>query len=477
MTVREHLERTFSVHEEVDLTDGGIVKPLLYLSLPLIITNVLQTAYNVADTFWLGRYGTTEVAAISFAFPIIFLLISFAIGFSVAGSVLVAQYVGADRERDAEYAAAQTVSFSIIGALVLGVFGYFVVEDVLALFAAEPEVIAAAASYMRIYALGLVFVFGFLMFMSLMRGYGDTVTPMLIMFVSVVINVVLDPLLIFGVGPIPELGIAGAAYATIIARGLTLAVGLWLMFRGYRGVRIRLRELVPDPSYGVKLVRIGLPASFEGASRALSMSLLLFVVALFATPVVAAYGIGTRILSVIVLPAMALSQGVETMTGQNVGAGKPERAARANHLTAAALFVVLTAAGVLSTLVAEPIVALFTNDPAVVDAGATFLYYVAPTFGLFGAMYVYIGGFRGAGMTGTAAGLVLLAFMAVQIPVAWAAANALGPTGVWLSFAVAHLVGAVGAALWFRRGTWRRGDLTEDAGSPSSFESGAPSDD
>ncbi|NKE37043.1 MATE family efflux transporter [Natronococcus sp. JC468] len=477
MTVREHLERTFSAREEVDLTDGGIVKPLLYLSLPLIITNVLQTAYNVADTFWLGRYGTTEVAAISFAFPIIFLLISFAIGFSVAGSVLVAQYVGANRERDAEYAASQTVSFSILGALVLGVFGYTVVDDVLALFAAEPEVTAAAANYMRIYALGLVFVFGFLMFMSLMRGYGDTVTPMLIMFVSVAINVVLDPLLIFGVGPLPELGIAGAAYATIIARGLTLAVGLWLMLRGYRGVRIRLRELVPDPTYGLKLVRIGLPASFEGASRALSMSLLLFVVALFATPVVAAYGIGTRILSVIVLPAMALSQGVETMTGQNVGAGKPDRAAKANHLAAATLFVFLTATGVLSTLAAEPIVALFTNDPAVVDAGATFLDYVAPTFGLFGAMYIYIGGYRGAGMTGTAAGLVLLAFMGVQIPVAWVAANAFGPTGVWLSFAAAHLVGAVGAALWFRRGTWRDGDLTADAGAASAFESSAPTDD
>ncbi len=312
------------------------------------------------------------------------------------------------------------------------------------LFDAEPAVVAAATSYMQIYAVGLVFVFGFLMFTALMRGYGDTVTPMLVMFVSVVINIVLDPLLIFGVGPFPELGIAGAAYATIFARGVTLAIGLWLMFRGYRGVRIRLEEMIPNPSYGVKLIRIGLPASFEGASRALSISLLLFVVALFATPVVAAYGIGTRILSVIVLPAMALSQGVETMTGQNVGAGKPDRAAKANHITAAVIFVSLTVVGLLSTLFAEPLVALFTNDPDVVDAGATFLYYVAPTFGLFGAMYTYIGGFRGAGMTGTAAGFVLLAFMVVQIPVAWVASSAFGPPGIWASFAIAHLVGALG---------------------------------
>ncbi|SDQ54673.1 MATE family efflux transporter [Natronobacterium texcoconense] len=460
MSLRDHLERIFDAREEVDLTSGGVARPLLYLSLPLIITNVLQTAYNVADTFWLGRYGTTEVAAISYAFPLVFLLISLALGLSVAGSVLVAQYVGADDESKAEYAASQTVSFSIIGSLILGLVGYAIVDDLLALFGAEPEVVAAAASYMRIYSLGLVFVFGFFMFVSLMRGYGDTVTPMLIMFVSVAINIALDPLLIFGVGPFPELGIAGAAYATIFARALTLALGLWIMLRGYRGVQIHLSQMVPDPSYGWKLMRLGLPASFEGASRALSINLLLVIVSLFATPVVAAYGIGTRILSVIILPAIALSQGVETMTGQNVGAGYPDRAASANRIAAIALFCTLTAAGLLTMLVAEPVVAVFTTDPEVIDAGATFLYYVAPTFGLFGVMYTYMGGFRGAGMTSTAAGLVLLAFGIVQVPVAWWASTILGPEGIWLSFAVSHLIGAVVAVGWFNRGTWRDGDLT-----------------
>ncbi|MEY7851441.1 MATE family efflux transporter [Natrarchaeobius sp. A-rgal3] len=476
MTVREHLRRIFSSEWEPDLTSGGIVRPLLYLSIPLIVTNVLQTAYNIADTFWLGRYGTTELAAISFAFPLVFLLISVAMGLSVAGSILVAQYVGAGREAEAEYAASQTVTFSILGSLVLGVGGYFVVEDLLALFGAEPAVVAAAAEYMRIYSLGLVFVFGFFVFVSLMRGYGDTVTPMLIMFVSVTINIVLDPLLIFGVGAFPELGIAGAAYATIFSRGVTLVLGLWIMFAGYRGVRIRLSQLTPDLSFGWKLVRLGFPASFEGASRALSINLLLVIVALFSTPVIAAYGIGTRILSVIVLPAIALSQGVETMTGQNVGAGNPDRAAAANRVAAIALFVTLTAIGLLSTLIAEPLVAVFTTDPAVIDAGATFLYYVAPTFGLFGAMYVYMGGFRGAGMTSSAAALVILAFGVVQLPVAWIAAGAIGPTGIWLSFAVSHLVGAVVAVAWFQRGTWRGGDLASD-GRLESPSADVPSDD
>ncbi|MFC6717548.1 MATE family efflux transporter [Natrialbaceae archaeon GCM10025810] len=455
MSVREHLEGIFREQEDLDLTSGGIVKPLFYLSIPLIITNVLQTAYNVVDTAWLGRYGTTEVAAISFAFPLIFLLISFAMGLSVAGSVLVAQYVGANREGEAEYAASQTVAFSMLASIAIGLAGYPFVDDVLRLFDAEPEIIAAAAEYLRIYALGLVFVFGFFMFISLMRGYGDTVTPMLIMFVTVVINVILDPLLIFGVGPFPEMGIAGASLATIFSRAITLAIGLWIMLRGHRGVRIRLSQMVPDPSYGLKLLRIGLPASFEGSSRALTITLLLFVVATFSEPVIAGYGIGTRVLSVIVLPAIALSQGVETMTGQNIGAGEVDRAAETNRIAGWTLFLVLTAAGLLTTLVAEPVVSIFTTDPAVVDVGSSFLYYVAPTFGLFGAMYAHLGGFRGVGMTMTAAGVVIVAFGLVQFPFAWYASSEWGPTGIWLSFAVSHFVGATVAIGLFRRGTWR----------------------
>ncbi|MEF8937118.1 MAG: MATE family efflux transporter, partial [Halovenus sp.] len=249
MSLRSRIGALFKGPDEFDLTSGEIGKPLFFLSMPIVVTNLFQTAYNLADTFWLGQYNTDALAAISFAFPMVFLLISLGMGISVAGSVLVAQYTGADKEREAEYAASQTVTFAVILSVVLGATGYFLVEEFLSVMGASADVLPLAASYMEVISLGLVFMFGFFVFIALMRGYGDTITPMLVMFGSVVLNIVLDPFVIFGWGPFPELGIQGAALATVFSRGLALVVGLAIMFRGVRGVQINLRDMAPDPSY------------------------------------------------------------------------------------------------------------------------------------------------------------------------------------------------------------------------------------
>ncbi|MFC6769739.1 MATE family efflux transporter [Natrinema soli] len=488
MSLRQHVDAIFKSPEELDLTTGGIAKPLLYLSVPLIITNLLQVAYNLADTFWLGQYSTTSLAAISFAFPMVFFLIALALGVSVAGSVLVAQYTGAGRERDAEYAAAQTVTFAVIISLVLGAVGYLFIDEVLALLGASDSIAPLAASYMRVFALGLSAVFGFFVFIALMRGYGDTVTPMLVMFGSVVLNIVLDPFLIFGFRNNPlfgylglggveaqlfELtayagsGIEGAAIATVASRVLAFAVGLAILFRGSHGVQIHLEQMRPDLGYLRRLFDIGMPASVEGTTRALSINLLLVIIAAFPETVVAAYGIGTRVFSVIFLPAIAFSQGIETMTGQNMGAGKIDRAARTNHFGAKVMLVGLTLLGGLVFLAAEPIIAVFTTDPAVVAEGAVFLQYTALTFGFMGVLRAYSGGFRGSGHTLIAAVISVITLGIIRFPLAWVGAERFGSTGVWLAFAISTIAGAFIATAWFLRGTWREGDLTDGAGSDS----------
>ena len=478
--VRGAFGSVFRGREEFDLTEGGIGKPLLFLSLPIVVTNLLQTAYNLADTFWLGQFSTEALAAISFAFPMVFLLISLGLGLSTAGSILVAQHTGADEPRKAEYAASQTVTFSVVGSLLLGAVGYWFVGDLLALLGAGEGVLGPATAYMQVISLGLVFTFGFFVFISLMRGYGDTITPMLVMFGTVALNIALDPFVIFGWGPFPRLGVEGAAYATVFSRGLAMFVGLGIMFRGTRGVRIRLGDMVPDFGYWLKILRIGVPASIEGSGRALSVNALLFIVGTFSTPVVAAFGVGTRVFSVIFLPAIAVARGVETMVGQNLGAGEPDRAAATSRFAARTMFLVLAGAGVLVFLFAEPLVGLFTDDSAVIREGATFLRFVAPSFGFIGIMRSYTGGFRGAGKTLVAAALALTMLGVVRLPVAWSLAKgigpatlglggltfevpallrAMGPDGIWLSFLVSNVVGATLAYLWYRRGTWREGDV------------------
>ena len=471
---------------DLDLTEGGIVRPLVYLSLPIVVTNLLQTAYNLADTFWLGQYSTDALAAISFAFPMVFLLISLGMGLSVAGSVLVAQHTGAGETEKAEYAASQTVTFAFLVSLLLGLAGYPLVRPFVAALGASPDVLPGATAYMQVIALGLPFMFGFFVFISLMRGAGDTVTPMLVMLGTVILNVALDPFLINGwtlvanapvVGTVafPELGVEGAAIATVFSRSLAMVVGVGIMLSGRRGVRIVPRDMVPDFGYLWTVLRIGVPASVEGTGRALSVNALLVVVGLFSTPVVAAFGIGTRVFSVIFLPAIAVARGVETMTGQNIGAGKPDRAARANNVAAQGLFVVLGLAGVCIFLVPAPIVAVFTNDPAVVREGATFLRFVALSFGFIGITRAFTGGFRGAGKTLVAAAISVATLAVVRLSVAVVASQALLPTdwwflgapdprGVWVAFAVSNVVGAAVAFLWFRRGTWRDGDVRGTAG-------------
>ncbi|WP_206425168.1 MATE family efflux transporter [Halosimplex salinum] len=496
--VRRRVNMVFKDREEFDLTSGGIARPLFYLSIPIVITNLLQTMYNLVDTIWLGRYSTEALAAISFAFPVVFFLISLGLGISIAGSILVAQNIGADDERQAEFAASQTVTFAIIASLILGTVGYFIVGDLLQLLGASDDVLPGATAYLEIISLGMVFMFAFFVFMSLMRGYGDTITPMLVMFVTVLVNMVLDPFLIFGWGPFPRLGVEGAAYATIASRALATAIGLGIMFQGTRGVKIRLADMKPDLAYLRKLLRIGVPASIEGTGNAIAVNLMLVIVSAFPTVVVAAYGVGVRMFSVIFLPAIAVGRGVETMAGQNIGAQEEDRAASASHFAARAMFVVLAAVGVLTWLGAGNIVAIFSDDPEVVEVGRLFLRYVAPTFGFTGIFHSYKGGFRGAGKTMTAALISIGMLGAIRLPVAlfasqtfayegsWiagivgavpfdplaallaapieaVAAFDLGYEGIWLAFAVSNISGAAIAFAWYRRGTWRDADLTDDA--------------
>lgn len=478
----------FKGQEELNLTESGIVKPLLFLSLPIVLTNLMQTAYNLADTFWLGQYSTDALAAISFAFPMVFLLISLGMGLSVAGSVLVAQHTGADETDQAEYAASQTVTFAVLVSAILGVIGYPFVRQFLSFLGASPDVLPGATAYMQVVALGLPFMFGFFVFISLMRGAGDTITPMLVMFGTVVINVILDPFLINGwaVGPFafPELGIQGAAVATVFSRGLAMLVGLAIMLSGTRGIQINLADMRPDLRYLRKILRIGLPASIEGTGRALSINALLIVVGLFSTSVVAAFGIGTRVFSVIFLPAVAVARGVETMTGQNVGASKYDRAQEANYVAAKGLFGVLGIVGVAIFFVPTPIISVFSNDPEVIEIGAEFLRYVALSFGFIGIQRTFAGGFRGSGKTLIAAAISITTLALIRLPIAYVASRGVLPTdlwflgqpdvrGIWIAFFVSNVAGAIIAWLWFRRGTWRDGGV-RDTGGHSELEADDP---
>lgn len=409
----------------------------------------------------MGKLSKEALAAITFSYPIVFLFIALGMGVAVAGSVLVAQYEGAGERSDVEYAASQTLIFSLAVAVFLGVGGFFLIEPVLRLLGASAEVIPLATKYLQIVTLGLFALFGFSVFIALMRGFGETLTPMLVMLLSVVLNIILDPFVIFGWLWFPKLGIQGAAIATIACRGLGLFVGLWILFTGSKGLQVHLRDMKPDFNFFKRIVSIGIPASVEGTGRALSVNALLSVVGGFSTSVVAGYGIGIRVFSTVFLPALAVSRSVETMTGQNIGAEKFDRAERANYLSSGMMFVIMTLLGVVVFFFAPEIVSFFTPEQEVIDVGSEFLRYIALTFGFVGASRVFYGGFRGAGQTMVSATMVIITLGVIRFPIAYFFSINMGRTGIWWAFIASNVAGVFIASSWFRRGDWKKKIIKE----------------
>ncbi len=461
------LKGQFKSKEELDLLNGPVTKNLFYLSLPVIVINLLHTAYNLADTFWLGQYSGDALAAITFAFPLVFFLISLGMGLAVAGSVLVAQFEGSGKTERRDYAASQTIAFSALASILLGLFGYFFIGDIVGLLGASGNVATSASGYLQIISIGLFSMFGFLVFQSLMRGFGDTVTPMLLMLGTVILNIIIDPFFIFGWWILPEMGVEGAAIATILSRTLALAIGIGILFTGSRGLKIKLSSMKPDLDFFKKMMSIGVPASLEGAGRSVSVNALTAVVGwTFASPIVAGFGIGIRIFSMIFLPAAAVGRGVESMTGQNLGAGNYDRAGETARTGAKYSFMILTVLGVITFIFADQIASVFIssgqeNSELIAQTGADFLRYVAFSFGFIGVLRSYNGSFRGAGKTLTAAVISIATLGLIRLPIAYFGAIEIGTKGVWAAFFISNILGALMAYAWFQKGTWKQ-TVTED---------------
>jgi len=445
----------------MNLTDSPILPTLLKLAWPVIMSNLMQTAYNIADTFWLGRLGPGAVAAISLSFPIVFLFISVAGGFTVAGTTLVAQNIGAGRKRRADHVAGQTLLITAVGAVCISIVGFLGSTSILALLGAEPGVLPDATAYLQTWFLGVPFVFGSFLFTALLQGFGDTINPMKLMVASTFLNILLDPCFIFGWWIFPELGVQGAAVATVIARGTAAITGIWLLFKGRLGLKICTSDLRPDWSTIGRIARIGAPSSAEMSVRAVGMTTMTGIVARFGTPVVAAFGIGNRINSVVFMPSQGLAAATTSMVGQNLGANKPGRAKKATLLSAGIVLAFLTTFGVVAYLYPESLAAVFLRDSDVVTLGhaTAYLRTIAFSFGCIGVLNVFNGAFRGAGRTVTAMVLSFLSLLLFRVPLAYVLANhtALSTQGLWWGVFVANVAGALAASFWFSRGYWQRG--------------------
>jgi putative MATE family efflux protein len=444
--------------------EGPIGTALIRLAIPIILGNVLQTGYQLTDAFWVGRLGAAAVAAVSVSFPVSFLVIALGAGFGIAGATLSAQYMGAGRQDMVNHVAAQTMMMVTLTSIVLGAAGYVLAPYVLDLLEVAPDVYAGALGFMRVSFVGIIFVFLYGMFQALMRGVGETRTPLMIVLGTVILNFLLDPLFIFGLGPLPPQGVMGAALATLATQGLAAMLGIAIFLRGRHGIQLSWRSFLPDPVYIKRAFFLGLPGSIELSTRGLGPMLLSFLVAGFGTVTLAGYGVGTNILQFVTIPAMGMSQAVSTLVSQNMGAGNVQRASRVTFLGASSSFAILTIVGLMAYIFAPTLVAFFVpRVPDVIAEGAQFIRVMCLAWGGIGVQLCVVSAFRASGNMLVAMVLALVSQFVLQFPLAYILSKhtSLQAAGLWWSFPITTVAVAIVSVGWFAQGGWKTTVLTE----------------
>ena len=425
------------VRAKVDIFSTPIPKALLKLAWPIIITNLTQTLYNVVDAFWLGKLGKVKFGAPTVSFPIVFTFMSLAFGLSSAGQALVAQYVGAGQKRTAEKSAMQTVVVGFVLSLMLGIFGFFTAGGMLHLLGISDPIAPYAKSYLEIIFLGLPFTFLMIITQAVARGWGDTVFAMHVSMISIFINIVLDPFMIFGIG-FPRMEVNGAALATVVARFLAVVYSMYVLFKGGIGFKLYASDAKPDMFFVKKILRIGIPGAVGQAITSSGFAVIMGIISRFGPAVVSAYGVGQRITSMLTTIGFAISNGVTTMVGQFLGAGDEKKVDESVRWGFIETFVIVGTLAVLLFFFADKVTWFFINDPEVIELGRIFFHLVAFSVPLFAMVSIVMGAFNGAGKTMYVAIINVVRLWGIRVPLVTLFAHLYGFKGVFYAMAISN---------------------------------------
>ena len=440
-----------------DFTSGSLNRAILLLAIPMILEMVLESLFAVVDVFWVGRLGADSVATVGLTEAMLSLVMAVGFGLSLSTTAMVARRIGEKDPEAAAVAGVQAIAIGLAISLLVGVPCLFYAPDLLRLMGASPHVIAVGSGYARIALGGSGAIMMLFLNNAIFRGAGDAAIAMRLLWVSNIINLVLDPCLIFGWGPFPKLGVTGAAAATLTGRSIGVLYQFYRLLRGTERIRILRRQIRVNLSVFLRLLRVSLTGILQFVIAHTSWIGLMRIVSVFGSLTLAGYTIAIRVLIFILLPSWGLSNAAATLVGQNLGARKPERAQISVWRTGFYNMLFLGIIGIFFMVFATPVARLFTNDPTVVPLAAGCLRILS--YGNIGYAYgmVMLQAFNGAGDTVTPTYVHLFGFWLLEIPLAYflALPAHLGANGVYISIVVSECSIAAAGILLFRRGKWK----------------------
>lgn len=443
--------------EEHDYTSLPLNRAIILLAVPMVLEMIMESLFAVTDVFWVSRLGKEAVAVVGITESVMTLIYAVAIGISIAATAIVSRRIGEKEPEIAAQAAGQIVLLGVLVSTGIGIGLGIFASDVLRFMGAGEDIVALGTSYAQVMLGGNVTIFMIFLINAVFRGAGDAVIAMRTLWLANGLNIVLDPCFIFGWWIFPEMGVAGAAVSTNIGRGVGVLYQLWHLAGHHSRVQVRWCHFKPER----EIIGAVLSKSGSGIAQLLISTTswvgLFKILAMFGSTALAGYTIAIRLVMFALMPAWGLANAGATLVGQNLGAGKPERAEAAIRIVTKFNILVLSVVGIGFVLFAGPLIHLFNPEPEVLAFGTQSLWIVSLAFPLYAAGMCFEAAFNGSGDTWTPARLNFMCLWVGQIPIAWILSKSLGfgPVGVFISVPVAFSLLAIWSWFWFKRGQWK----------------------
>ncbi len=461
------------------LQSSSLTRQLLVVALPIVGTNLLQTLYNLIDTWFLGRLGAEALSAPSITMNISNFLIVFGTAFSIAGTTLISQTYGAnshDQER-IDFLASQVFLINILMSVVVMVLGVLLTGPLCTLMRVPVGLTYDYTyAYMSLTFLGMPFMFTDMILRGTLQGMGNSVTPLVVQLVAVLLNLVLDPIFIFGLGPVPAMGVAGAATATNIARFVSFAIGMYILLSGCKGLRVRKKYLRPDGACYRLIFRIGLPAALGQAFSSLGFAVIQGVVNSFGPAVIAAFGVGNKITGLFNMPAMGISQGVAVVSARKLGEDKPKEAEKVCTIGMVITGVFISLGMCYCFFFGKDLMRFFVDDPEVIAYGVQFFHVISFSVAIFAVYTVITGAFQGGGVTRPVMMFNIVRLWGLRVPLSYLLplVFGMGTMGIWIAMVTSNLVVSIWAFALFATGSWKHKIDMSRIGKQAKVESQAP---